>query len=94
VLVALVVLSFAVFFFFYRNLRNVHRDLGRIRQAADLSRVGNRNMEQFVLRLVDYSHTHPDFLPILARYGVVKPGPAPTTGLTNPPAAAPPQQKK
>jgi hypothetical protein len=73
-LVALVVVSGTVTTFFYYQARSVGRDLQAIRpQATQVIGAFNQNqglMINFVNSLVAYGQAHPDFRPVLMKYGI------------------------
>jgi hypothetical protein len=88
-LVALIVVSGTVTVYLYRQASITGRDIDAIRpQAQQIIGAFNQNqslMNSFVNQLVAYGQTHPDFRPVLQKYGVTPPAVAiPTT-----PAAAP-----
>ena len=53
----------------------VANDTGR--RLAEFNRVNEPAFQELVRRLKDYSKTHPDIVPILAKYGLVTNAPAP-----------------
>ena len=88
-LVALIVVSGTVTVYLYRQASITGKDIDAIRpQAQQIIGAFNQNqslMNSFVNQLVAYGQTHPDFRPVLMKYGVTPPAVAiPTT-----PAAAP-----
>jgi hypothetical protein len=90
-LVMLIVVSGTFSMFLWRQYRWSQTDLVGVRQQVSaLAMEYKRNTEpvinDFVGKLVEYSKTHPDFNPILAKYGI-KPGVA--TGGPAPSATAP-----
>jgi hypothetical protein len=87
-LVMLIVVSGTLTMFLLRQYRWAQTDLTGVRQqvsgmAIEYKRTTEPVINDFVGKLVEYSKTHPDFNPVLAKYGI-KPGGA--TG--SPPAAA------
>jgi energy-converting hydrogenase Eha subunit F len=88
-LLALVVVSGTLTVVLYRQARLTGRDIDGIKpQATQIIAAFNRDragMENFVKQLAAYGNTHPDFQPILKKYGVVPP---------TQPAAAPAAPKK
>jgi hypothetical protein len=85
-LILVVVISATLNLYLLRQWRSTSRDLDAIRpQAAQMVRDYQTKtgplMNDFVSKLAEYGRTHPDFLPILAKYNL-KPA-------TNAPAATP-----
>jgi hypothetical protein len=80
-LLALLVVSGTVTVYLYRQASITGRDIDAIRpQAQQL--VGTFNKDQkliveFINQLVAYGRTHPDFLPVLKKYGIAPPVAAP-----------------
>ena len=76
-LTALIVVSGTVTVYLYRQASLMGKDLEAIRpQATQMITVFNKNqalMSNFVNQLVDYGKTHPDFRPILMKYGINPP---------------------
>ncbi len=91
-LLALVVVSGTLTVYLYRQASVTGKDIAAIKpQATKIIQTFNQNrvgMENFVKQLVTYGNTHPDFQPILRKYGIV---PQPTTA---PAAPAAPKTKK
>ena len=74
-LLALVVISGTLTVVLYRQARLTGRDIDAIKPQATLiiqtfSR-DRQGMENFVKQLAAYGNTHPDFQPILKKYGIV-----------------------
>ena len=74
-LLALVVVSGTLTVYLYHQSRIAGKDIAIVKpqamqiiQAFSQSRA---NMEAFVKQLKDYGVTHPDFQPILKKYGIV-----------------------
>jgi hypothetical protein len=84
-LLALVVVSGTLTVYLYRQASLTGKDISAIKpQAQQLIGAFNQNqnlMINFVNQLVSYGETHPDFRPVLAKYGIApQPGiPAPVT---------------
>jgi len=76
-LTALIVVSGTLTVYLYRQASLMGKDLAAIRpQATQIVTVFNKNqglMSNFVNQLVEYGKTHPDFRPILMKYGVNPP---------------------
>jgi hypothetical protein len=73
-LVALVVVSGTLTTYLYRQASLTGKDVDAIKpQAQQIIGVFNQNqalMENFFKQLVAYGQTHPDFRPILLKYGI------------------------
>lgn len=84
-LIALIVVSGTLTVYLYRQASIARKDLDSIQtQAQQVITTFNSNqklMMDFVNSLVAYGQTHPDFKPVLAKYGI-----APVPGI---PAGAP-----
>jgi len=80
-LLALIVVSGTLVAYLGYESHHLGKDISTIKpQAQQLMQAYKQNlpgMETFVNQLVAYSQTHPDFRPVLQKYGI------------NPPAAAP-----
>ena len=74
-LVALVCVSGTLTIFLYRQARLSGKDIDAIKpQAQQVIGAFNQNqvlMKNFVEQLVAYGQTHPDFQPVLRKYGLV-----------------------
>lgn len=96
-LVTLVVLSGTVTVYLYRQASLSKKDLDAVRpQAQQIITAFNQNqalMVNFVNQLVAYGEKHPDFVPVLAKYGIAPvpgiPAGSPATAAPVAPAAAP-----
>jgi hypothetical protein len=80
-----------------RQWRTTSKDLAAIRpqatqMIAEYQKSSGPAMENFVKRITEYGHTHPDFVPVLAKYGL-KPA-APTNAPPVKPAATAPAAPK
>jgi len=87
-LILVVVISATLNIYLLRQWRSTSRDLGAVRpQAEQMLREYQTKtgpmMNDFVNKLADYARTHPDFLPILAKYKLQP------KAATNTPVAAP-----
>jgi hypothetical protein len=73
-LVALIVVSGTLTVYLYRQASISKKDLDVIRpQAQQIINVFNQNqtlMNNFVTQLVAYGEKHPDFVPVLRKYGI------------------------
>ena len=94
-LLALVVVSGTLTVYLYRQASLARKDIAAIKpQAAQIIKAFSENrvgMENFVKQLSAYGSTHPDFQPILRKYGIV-PQPANAPGAPAAPTA--PKTKK
>ena len=76
-LLALVVVSGTLTVVLYRQAKLTGRDIAGIKpQAAQIIEAFKRDrpgMENFVKQLTAYGVTHPDFQPILKKYGLLPP---------------------
>lgn len=85
-LLALVVLSGTLVVYFYYQSHTMDKDLAVLRvqakPVADWVAQNQAGVEKFKADLVTYSKTHPEFLPVLQKYGYVAPAPAPKPGNT------------
>ena len=95
VLILVIVVSGTLNIFFLRQVRDVRRDLARIRPQAtqimnSYQKTESPMMQAILNRFTEYGRTHPDYAPVLAKYGI-KPGAAtggaPTTATSPAPAA-------
>lgn len=75
-LIALVCVSGTLTIFLYRQASLAERDITAIKpQAEQVIGVFNENqvvMTKFVEQLVAYGKTHPDFQPVLKKYGLLR----------------------
>jgi hypothetical protein len=89
-LVALIVISGTLTVYLFRQASMAGKDLEQLKpQATQVINGFNQNqqlMVNFINQLVAYGQTHPDFKPVLAKYGI-----APVPGV---PAGAPAAPKK
>jgi hypothetical protein len=94
VLVLILVISGTLNLYLLRQVRDGRRDLMGIRpqvmqMVAEYNKVHAPLMKEFVEKVTEYSKTHPDFAPILAKYGI-KPNATPTAQpMTAPKTAVP-----
>jgi len=87
-LILVVVISGTLNIYLLRQWRSTSKDLAAIRpQAAQMITDYQKNsgplMQDFIRRVTDYGRAHPDFAPVLAKYGLRPSAP------TNPPPMAP-----
>jgi hypothetical protein len=94
-LLALVVVSGTLTVYLYRQARLTGKDIAAIKpQAMQIIQTFSQNrvgMENFVKQLTAYGNLHPDFQPILRKYGIV---PQPAAVPAMPAAPAAPKPKK
>jgi hypothetical protein len=87
-LLALIVVSGTVTVYLYRQATITGRDIAAIKpQATQI--IGTFNKDQalmisFTKQLVEYGKTHPDFLPVLRKYGFAPPANAPAAAAPKP----------
>jgi hypothetical protein len=87
-MILVVVISGTLNIYLLRQWRSTSKDLTAIRpqatqMIAEFQKVSGPLMQDFVKKITDYGRAHPDFVPVLAKYGL-----KPSTP-TNPPPAAP-----
>ena len=95
VLILLVVISGTFSIYLLRQWRTTHKDLAAFRPQAtqiisEYQRVSAPAMGDFVKKVTEYGRTHPDFAPVLVKYGLKPggaPGAAPANAIAPPPAA-------
>jgi hypothetical protein len=83
-----VVISGTLNIYLLRQWRSTSKDLTAIRpqatqMIAEFQKVSGPLMQDFVKKIGDYGRTHPDFAPVLAKYGLKANTP------TNPASATP-----
>lgn len=97
-LLFLVVVSGTLTVVLYRQARLTGRDIDAIKpQATQIIQAFSRDrqgMENFVKQLTAYGNTHPDFQPILRKYGIVPQSATATAATAAPAAPAAPKIKK
>jgi len=99
VLVLLLLVSGTFNIFLWRQVRYVRRDLDGIRPQAmqvinDYQTNSGPTMDNFIKQITEYGRTHPDFAPIMSKYGL-KPATVPGSGPAAPSLPQPgPAQKK
>ena len=89
-LIALIVVSGTLTVYLYRQASMARKDIDAIKPQADqVINVFNQNqgaVVTFVNDIVAYGQTHPDFKPVLAKYGIA---PVPGVPAGSPVGAAP-----
>jgi hypothetical protein len=96
VLILVIVISGTFNIYLLRQWRSTNRDLAAIRpqatqMIAEYQKVSGPLITDFVKKITEYGRSHPDFAPVLAKYGIK---PAAATGAapaapTSLPAATP-----
>ena len=77
-LVLMVVVSGTLSTFLLVQMKNAHNDLQESQQTAAQAVAQAAGPELFLTHMIDYAKTHPDFVPILNKYGIaIQNGPAP-----------------
>ena len=97
ILILVIVISGTLNIYLLRQWRTASKDLAGIRpQAAQMiaeyQKVSAPLMTDFVKKITEYGRTHPDFAPILAKYGLKPggpPGAVPATPTPQQPAVSP-----
>jgi type II secretory pathway component PulF len=84
-LVALIVVSGTLTVYLYRQVSLAGKDLTQGQQLSNVLSQNEAAVSTFVTRLVSYGEKHPDFQPVLKKYGI-----APVPGV---PANAPAPKK-
>jgi hypothetical protein len=92
VLILVLIVSGTLSVYLLRQWQMTRKDLAAIRPGAlqiiaDYNKERAPRMDAFIEKLKDYGRTHPDFVPILVRYGVVSNAPA--AGGGNPASSVP-----
>jgi hypothetical protein len=95
ILILVIVVSGTFTIYLLRQWRAVGKELTNFRPQAtqviaDYQKVSVPVMTEFLKKITDFGRTHPDFMPILAKYNI-----KPTAGTgTAPPSAVPAPAKK
>jgi hypothetical protein len=94
-LILLVIISGTLNIYLLRQWRSTSKDLAGIRPQAteminEFQKVSGPRMQEFVRKITEYGQTHPEFGPVLAKYGL-KPA-APTNSSPATPAATAPKK--
>ena len=101
IMILVLVISATLNLYLLRQWRNTSKDLAGIRPQAALMMAEYQKsgplMDEFTKKITDYGRNHPDFAPILAKYGLntMSPTSAPTARpgslapASLPPAATP-----
>jgi hypothetical protein len=84
ILILLLIISGTFTIFLLRQYRSTKADLAnaepQVRQMLAEYTRDSGAMSQFVNQIVDYGRTHPDFTPVLSKFGIKPNGPAPAIG--------------
>jgi len=96
VLVLVIIVSGTLWIYLMRQVKDTTRALNEVRPQAT-NMIANYEkakpvLDNFVKNLQDYGRAHPDFVPILNKYGINSS--TPTPAVSNPAAAAPTGKKK
>jgi hypothetical protein len=93
IMVLLIVVSGTLWIFLRWQVKYTSLELENVRPQATsfiaaYEKTTKPAMDNFINKLAEYGRTHPDFAPIMTKYGI-KPAGAPgnVTGTTTPPAA-------
>ena len=87
VLILGIVISGTLNIFLLRQWRFSKADLANIGPRAaqvisDYQKGDGPKMDEFIKKITDFGRTHPDFVPVLTKYGI-KPASAPATSTTS-----------
>lgn len=98
-LVALIVVSGTLTVYLYRQASVSRKDLDAMepqaKQVIDAFNQNQKLMLDFINQLITYSQAHPEFKPVLAKYGIVPAAAAPAAAApVAPKIAAPAAPKK
>jgi hypothetical protein len=69
-LVALIVVSGTLTVFLYRQASLTNKDITQTQQLGTALIQNENNIAVFVSKLVGYGEKHPDFVPVLRKYGI------------------------
>ena len=83
-LVALIVVSGTLTIYLYRQTSVAGKDLAQGEKLAAMLNQNEATVSGFVTKLVAYGEKHPDFVPVLKKYGIA-PVPGMPAGTTAPP---------
>jgi hypothetical protein len=94
ILVLAVVVSGTLTIYLLRQYKSTHSELVQFRPGAvqminDYQKLRGPMQEQFVHKLIEYGKTHPDFGPIVTKYGLT-----PATNAAPPATSTPPTAPK
>jgi hypothetical protein len=96
VLILMIIVSGTLCLYMWRQVRYTGADLRGIRPQAEqviteYNKISGPSMDNFVRNVAAYGQTHPDFAPIMAKYGLSAAAnlPPPKSATAPPPAAAP-----
>jgi hypothetical protein len=97
ILILVVVISGTFNIYLLRQWRSTKKDLEESRpQFAQMLAGYQKSMNDFVIPVTEYGRTHPDFTPVLAKYGLKPATPTnqPPATPTSPATATPKSPKK
>src|SRR6266478_3552141 len=94
ILVLAVVVSGTLTIYLLRQYRFTHSELVQFRPGAaqmitDYQKIRGPVQDQFVYRLAEYGRSHPDFGPIMTKYGLKPPSPTSAVPATASPPPTP-----
>jgi hypothetical protein len=87
---ALIALTVLFGLFIFVQFWRTNNELSAVRKAVTEAKLEDARIGQFISQLVEYSRTHPDFVPIISKYPIGLPqqnAPAPSGGAAPKPAA-------
>ncbi len=79
-LVALIVVSGTLAAFLFDQARLQYKDISAMKQQIKVVQQNQPALVNFVNQLVVYGETHPDFRPVLQKYGITPPPPGTPIG--------------
>jgi hypothetical protein len=88
-IIALILVSATLTCYFYDQVRLAHRSVAQANQLINTVKQSEPQISAFINQLVAYGQTHPDFVPLLAKYGI-----APVKGVPPGAPAVPAVPKK
>jgi hypothetical protein len=96
VLILVVVVSGTLCIYLWRQVHDAGKDLDILRPyasnlVASYQKGDGPSIETFLRNIAEYGRTHPEFIPVLNKYGI-RPASAPPTASAAPPAQQPKKQ--
>jgi hypothetical protein len=85
-LVALIVVSGTLTVYLYRQVSLAGKDLAQGQQLSTVLTQNENAVAAFVTKLVAYGEKHPDFVPVLKKYGIAPVAGVPANSLIAPAA--------
>ena len=96
ILVLLLIVSVTLTLYIWRLSKEQHQELevvgpqvkGMLAQYEQHKQATDARRDKFIADLIQYGATHPDFVPILAKYGLTKYSPRPESSSFAPPPSS------